>query len=171
MSYSFITISGIKLISSNGTTPNTNLPGQGGDIIFDNFHYIAYNLANTRRAAEIVVVDSAVDLSVGTGKAYFYVPSVLNGKRLVTVNAIVITEGSEGTSDIQISKIRAGNSSYMLSTKITIDSGETSSSSANTPAVIDVENSDVITGDILRIDIDAVSVTPPKGLIVTMEFE
>lgn len=46
MSYSFITVSGIRLVSSDGSTADTNLPGSGGDAIFDNFHYIAYNLAN-----------------------------------------------------------------------------------------------------------------------------
>jgi len=37
-------------------------------------------------------------------------------------------------------------------------------------AVIDNSNDDVASWDILRIDVDAVSTTAPKGLIVTMEF-
>jgi hypothetical protein len=58
----------------------------------------------------------------------------------------------------------------MLSTKLTIDSGETGSDTAATPAVINTSYDDVATNDLLRIDIDAISTTAPKGLIVTLEF-
>ena len=58
----------------------------------------------------------------------------------------------------------------MLSTKITIDSGETGSDTAATAAVIDTSNDDVASWDVLRIDVDAVSTTAAKGLIVTLEF-
>jgi hypothetical protein len=58
----------------------------------------------------------------------------------------------------------------MLSTVITIDSGETGSDTGATAAVIDTGNDDVITNDLLRIDVDAISTTAPKGLIITLEF-
>lgn len=50
----------------------------------------------------------------------------------------------------------------MLSTAMTIDSAETSTSTAATPPVIDTANDDVATGDVIRIDIDAISTTAPK---------
>lgn len=171
MSYSTITVSGIKLVSSNGSTVDTSLLGDGGDFINDNFNYIANNLANTRRSVELIVIDFTTDLAIGDGKSYFYVPSILNGKNLVTINALVITAGTTNTTDIQMARIRAGSPVDMLSTKVTIDSTETSSSTAATLAVINTSNDDIQTGDILRVDIDAISSTAPKGLIVTMEFE
>jgi hypothetical protein len=59
----------------------------------------------------------------------------------------------------------------MLSTVITIDSGETDTSTAAAAAVIDTANDDVATGDRIRIDIDAVSSTPAKGLYCELIFQ
>jgi hypothetical protein len=59
----------------------------------------------------------------------------------------------------------------MLTTKITIDSTETGSDTAATPAVIDTANDDVATNDVIRIDVDAISTTAAKGLIVTLTFK
>jgi hypothetical protein len=43
----------------------------------------------------------------------------------------------------------------VLSTRLTIDSGETDSSTAAAPAVINTSNDDVATGDQFAIDVDA----------------
>ena len=58
----------------------------------------------------------------------------------------------------------------MLSTKLTIDSGEVGSDSAATSYVIDTTKDDVATNDCIAIDIDQVSTTPPKGLIIRLGF-
>jgi len=58
----------------------------------------------------------------------------------------------------------------MLSTVITIDSNETGSDTAATPAVIDTANDDVAENDLIRIDVDAKSTTAPEGLIVSCDF-
>ena len=58
----------------------------------------------------------------------------------------------------------------MLSTKITIDSGETGSDTAATAAVIDTANDDVATNDVIRLDVDAISTTPAQWLIITLQF-
>jgi hypothetical protein len=58
----------------------------------------------------------------------------------------------------------------MLSTKLTIDSGETGSDTAAAAAVINTSNDHVNTNDMLRIDIDAVHTTAAQGLIVTLGF-
>ena len=86
---------------------------------------------------------------------------------LVEVEAFVVTAGTTGTTDIQIANVTQGVD--ILSTKLTIDSGETNSSSA-VAAVIDTANDDVATGDVLRVDIDAVSTTPAEGLVVILYF-
>jgi hypothetical protein len=118
---------------------------------------------------EPVVVDFATDLTTGDGKFYMHVPPAFNGMNLMYVHAKVITAGTTGTLDIQIANVT--QAADMLTTKLTVDSGETGSDTAATPAVIDTANDDVATNDQLRIDIDAIPTTAPKGLIVTLGFQ
>lgn len=118
----------------------------------------------------IMVFDDGQDVVTGdgAGDVFWRVPAVLNGYNLVAVAACVHTAGATGTTDIQIHNIT--QAADMLTTKLTIDSGETDSKDA-TPAVIDTSNDDVATGDKLRFDVDAVSTTKPKGLLVELTFQ
>ena len=121
-----------------------------------------------------VVVQLAVSdpngaaLTTGDGKAYFRVPSTLNGYNLIEVAAQVSTVSSSGLPTIQIRNVT--DSVDMLSTKITIDASEKDSSTAATPAVIDTSVDDVATADQLAIDVD-VAGTGTKGLLVEMHFQ
>jgi hypothetical protein len=117
----------------------------------------------------IQVMDVNSNTGIGDGKAFFRIPEELNGMNLTGVNASVFTAGTTNTTDIQIRN--KTDSQDMLSTKITIDSTETDTSTAATPAVIDGAHDDVVTGDIIEIDIDAISTTPAKGLFVELRFE
>lgn len=128
---------------------------------------LAGSYAGTK-AVQVVAFDFTTDVAVGDGAAYLRVPSSLNGMNLVAVAARVITAGTTGTTDIQIANVT--QAADMLTTKITIDSTETDSSTAATAAVIDANNDDVATGDLLRVDVDATATTKAKGLIVSMEF-
>lgn len=117
---------------------------------------------------ELPVGNSVLNLATGDGQAFFRVPDTMNGMNLTGVAAAVYTAGTTGTLDVQIrNKTQTAD---MLTTKITIDSGETDTSTA-TPAVIDTGNDDVATGDVIAIDIDAVHTTPAKGLVIQMKFE
>lgn len=118
----------------------------------------------------IIVFNDATDCSTGdgAGDVWFRVPSILNGWDLVGVAACCQTAGTTGTMDIQVHNVT--QAADMLTTKITIDSGETDSSTAATPAVIDTNNDDVATGDQIRIDVDAVHTTAAKGLLVELQF-
>jgi hypothetical protein len=107
-------------------------------------------------------------ITTGDGKAYYRVPSALNGMNLVSVAAALTTVSSSGIPTIQIANVT--DSVDMLSTKLTIDASETDSSTAATPAVIDGAHDDVATADLLRIDID-VAGTGAKGLMVEMQFQ
>jgi len=120
------------------------------------------------KAVQIVVFDFTTDTATGDGKAYFRVPPSMGGMDLVSVAAHVITAGTTNTTDVQIHNLT--QAADMLTTKLTIDSAELDTSTAATPAVIDGGNDDVASGDILRIDVDAVSTTAAKGLMVSMEF-
>jgi len=120
------------------------------------------------RAVQFVVFDFATATATGDGKFYFHVPSTLNGMDLVEVHAEVITAGTTNTTDIQLHNVTAA--ADILSTKLTIDSGETGSDTALTAAVINTSEDDVATNDLLRVDVDQVSTTPANGLIITLTF-
>jgi len=122
-----------------------------------------------RKAIQITCFDYTANTTTGDGKGYFVVPEEMNGMNLVRVHARVITAGTTNTTDIQIANVT--DSQDMLSTKITIDSTETGSDSAATAPVINATYDDVATNDLLRIDVDAISTTAAKGLIVTLEFQ
>ncbi|MFA6897252.1 MAG: hypothetical protein WCQ96_03130 [Patescibacteria group bacterium] len=121
------------------------------------------------RYVQMILFDFATDIATGDGKGYFVVPAGLNGMNLISVHAKVVTAGTTNTTDIQINNVT--DNVDILSTKITIDSGETGSDTAATAAVIDATKDDVATNDVLRIDVDAASTTKPKGLIVTLGFQ
>lgn len=121
-----------------------------------------------QKALSLYVVDATTDLATGDGKIYFVIPSYLNNLILKRIHGRVITAGTTGTTDIQIANVT--DSVDVLSTKLTIDSGETGSDTAATPAVINTSNDDAATNDLWRVDIDAVSTTAPQGLIITLEF-
>ncbi len=120
------------------------------------------------KAVSVYVVAAGTATAVGDGKAYFNIPSSAAGMDLVEVHAHVITAGTTGTTDIQIHNLTSAVD--MLSTKLTVDSAETSSSTAATAAVINGANDDVIANELIRIDIDAISTTPAQGLVVTLVF-
>lgn len=119
----------------------------------------------------ILVFDDSQDCAVadGAGDVFWRVPSKLDGWTLSGVAAQVQTAGTTGTLDVQIHNVT--DAADMLSTKITIDTGETDSSTAATPAVINAAADDVATGDSIRIDVDAVHTTPAKGLLVELTFQ
>lgn len=120
------------------------------------------------KSLSIEVFGGTSNVVTGDGKAYFTIPSHLNGAVIDAVHARVVTAGTTNTTDIQIANVT--DSVDVLSTKLTIDSGETGSDTAATPAVINTSNDDVATNDLFRIDVDAVSSTAPKGLVVRIEF-
>lgn len=120
------------------------------------------------RVQQLVVFAPATDIATGDGKAYFIVPDEMTGMDLVRIAATAMTAGTTDSTTIQIANVT--DSQDMLSTVMSIESGETSTRTSASPGVIDPDHDDVATGDVLRIDVDAVSDTPPKGLIVEMAF-
>jgi hypothetical protein len=122
------------------------------------------------RYVQMVVVDFTADIAEGNGKFYLHIPAGLNGMDLVEVHAKVITVGSGSTVDIMIHNLT--DTTDMLSTSLTIDDGELDSKDAGTAAVINSGEDDVVTNDVLRIDVDGNGgdTTVAKGLIVTLGF-
>ena len=122
------------------------------------------------RYVQCVVFDFATDIEEGNGKFYLHIPAGLNGMDLVEVHSRIITAGNGSTIDVQIHNLT--DTSDMLSTSLTIDDGETGSESAGTAAVINASEDDVVTNDIIRIDVDGNGgdTTVAKGLIITLGF-
>nr|AKH46103.1 hypothetical protein [uncultured marine virus] len=116
------------------------------------------------RFFQVFCFDSATDVSIGDGRAYFQVPAKWNGDIISVANATVLTAGATGSTTIQLYNVT--QSVDVLSTPITISDTDTTGS-----GVVNAANDDVTTGDILRVDIDTVTTTEPKGLIVNFELE
>lgn len=121
-----------------------------------------------KRSISLQIFDAVEEVTTGDGKAYFTIPEELNGANLSAVHARVITAGTTGTTDIQIRNVT--DTADMLSTKLTIDSGETGSDTAAAAAVINTSTDDVATNDLIAIDVDATATTKAKGLVVRLQF-
>jgi len=121
------------------------------------------------KSVQIVVFDYTTDTATGDGAAYFFIPQIWVGTwDLTAANAQVITAGTTNTIDVQFHNVT--QTADMLTTKLTIDSAETSSTTAAAAAVIDTANDDVAADDLIRIDVDAIHTTAAKGLIISLEF-
>ena len=108
---------------------------------------------------------------VGDGIARTVVPNALNLLNLFAINAHIFTVGSGGSKvTVQLHNETSGLD--VLSTPVTIDVGESDSITAAVPPVINSSGTTnrVSEGDVLRIDVDAVS-TGAKGLEVRMTYK
>jgi len=119
----------------------------------------------------ILVFDDSQDVTTGNGAGdvFFRIPSKFNGWDLVEVAAQVQTAGTTGNLDIMVYNV--SQTSDFLSTAMRIETGETDTITSAQPGTIDTGNDDVTTGDSIRIDIDAVQTTAPKGLYVELTFK
>jgi hypothetical protein len=107
---------------------------------------------------QLACSDLTTDLTAGTNKGYFRAPK---GFTLTAVRASLLTVSSSGTPTVDINV----NGSTILSTKLTIDANEKTSTTAATPAVI---SSATIADDAeITIDLD-VAGTGARGLVVTL---
>lgn len=111
----------------------------------------------------------ATALAVADGVGLFPIDATLSGKRLVDVSVRALTPSSSGAVQVMLRRWRGGTSLDMLSTPVTLDSGEYSSTTALTPFVIDAAAEDVITDDFVFVDIDAAG-TGVLGLSVTTTY-
>jgi len=119
------------------------------------------------RTVIIKCVADTIAPTTGDGITHFVTPSTMDGKNLFSAQAHVYTDGTASTiTNVQINNSTTTND--MLSTPITIDLNESDSSTAATPSVVGGNNT-VSTGDVIRIDVDAVA-TDTKGLEVRMVF-
>lgn len=166
-----ITASAVNEVTVTNAATNTppTISATGGDTNID-LKLIGKGSGTVKKpvSVSIQIAAGTTDLTTGDGKFYFVIPPELNGMVLSGVFARVVTAGTTGTTDIQFHNVT--DAVDILSTKLTIDSAETSSATAATAAVINTSNDDMATDDLIRVDIDAVSSTAPKGLILRLTF-
>lgn len=109
-------------------------------------------------------------VAAGDDARRFVVTDDLGGTYLRSAHATVTTVGSSATT-VQIHNLT--NTDDILSTVITIDSGDTNSYDSASPHVVDDSGSPQINyitrGDVLRIDVDSAG-TGAKGLEALLEF-
>jgi hypothetical protein len=117
------------------------------------------------RIVEIPLFQSDTAVATGNGKDGILITAELNGMNLSSSIAGVHDKGITGTTEIQLRRRRAGADVDMLSTKITIGDEFFASD-----GVIDTDNDDLQTGDMIYVDVDLVhSGTPPNGLTVAIQ--
>lgn len=118
----------------------------------------------------VVLQPIADDLAhaVGDGKQYFPTPEWIAGWNLVDVRTRIITAGTTNLFSVQIHNLT--QAADMLSTVCSIDSTELLSDTAATPVVVDGAQDDITSGDLLRIDFDAIHTTAGKGCYVELVF-
>jgi len=122
--------------------------------------------AFSERTLVVKCVADTIGPSVGNGITHVTIPSTLDGKNLQSAQAHVYTAGTGSTTTVQLHNLTDGQD--MLSTAITIDSGEKDSSTAATPSVVGSYGG-VSTADVIRIDVDVVA-TNTLGLEIRMVF-
>lgn len=118
----------------------------------------------------LIGIERATDVATGDGKADFLVPAGMAGMNVVyALGAHITKNGSSGTTDIQLARVRAGSAVDILTNKLKIDFNEQDSTTAATAYTINTSNDDLAEGDLIRLDIDAIpGGTAPKGLIVVV---
>jgi hypothetical protein len=111
-----------------------------------------------------VQLNADVALITGDDKGRFFIPPGLNGWNITYVGA-VRASGGTGVPTFQLRNVT--DAVDVLSTKVTIDSGETYSGSAATPPVIDTSKDDVATGDIFAVDVDVAGTNSLNCIFMT----
>lgn len=111
----------------------------------------------------IPVFDATANVTTGDGKAYVTIPSALNGMDIFSVKARPVGAGATNDTVVQLYNVTDGVD--ILSVGATIPSG----SNAAASGTVNTSNDSLATDDLLRVDVDAVSSTPPQGLQVIVE--
>lgn len=96
------------------------------------------------------LLNKDIALTVGDDAARFRIPNAINGWNIIS--AAASRKSGTGVPAFQIRNVT--DAVDVLSTKITIDSGETDASTAAVPPVINTANDDVATADQFAIDVD-----------------
>jgi hypothetical protein len=123
-------------------------------------HRQAVGLNSGRRVIQVACSDETTPLTTGVNKIRFRAPHAMTLLAVRASLSIVQSSGSILTVDIN------KNGTTILSTKLTIDNSEFTSTTAATPAVISVPS--IADDDDITVDIDQVGDGTACGLKVTL---
>jgi len=112
-----------------------------------------------------ILLNTDIPLLAGDDQYRFRIPAWMNNWRLYSVAAARKGGSSGAALNIQVRNVSLA--ANMLSTALTVDSGETDSTTAATAAVIDAANDDVLTSHQIAIDVD---VPGTNSLLVQVEL-
>ena len=121
-----------------------------------------------KKYLHIKVVDDATVLTTGDGKFIFRLPNDFAGMNLVAVEMFVTTVSSSGLPTVQLRNIT--QAADILTTKITIDSGELDSNDASAAVSINTSEDDYTSADQIAVDVD-ISGTGAKGLGLLLTYQ
>lgn len=130
-----------------------------------NKYFVTNPVPPTDSIIEIIVLEQATAPTIADGVLSFFIPNAYSGKKIKDAQACVNTPSTSGLPSVALYNVR--KTADILSTNITIDINEQTSYTAATPSVVDATNNDLLTGDEIRIDVDAIG-TNTKGLIVIL---
>jgi len=155
------------LLSNLNSTNYTHLTAVNALDLTDGGETSLHRHTNGNTGVCFTVFNATTSVGVSIGVSAFTVPAIINGWNLTDVTASVYEKGVTGTTDVQIRRRRNGIDADMLSTKITIGDEFFADDE-----IVDTAHDDVVTGDQIYIDVDAVhSGTAPKGLSVSLSFQ
>ena len=118
------------------------------------------------RSLTVACSDETTALTTGAGKATFRMPQAAT---ITAVRASVTTAPAGDVLTVDINK--ATGPASLLSTKLTIDAGEKTSTTAATAAILDTNENGVVDDEEITIDIDTIgSSTAGAGLKVTIYY-
>lgn len=158
-----VAVEGNNIVTANNSASASDINTGTSTTKFNTPDALAGSYAGTK-SLSVQVFDGTTDVATGDGKAYITIPEALNGMNLVRAQATVVTAGTTNATTVMIHN--KTDTQDMLSGAISIASGGT----VGTVGTINTSYDDVATNDILRIDVDSVSTTAPKGLMVVLEF-
>jgi len=116
-----------------------------------------------------IVIGSGSTVATGSGKTFFPVPKSLSGFLLFDAQMEVMVAGTTNVTSLQVRNLNQA-SCKMFTTVISIDSAETSSTTAATPFVVNGSCKSVGGGERLAIDVPGVSTTVPKVVTLILYF-
>jgi hypothetical protein len=140
------------------------------------------NTIKTLKAVQLQPFDPSENTATTVAtdnRGWFRVPAALNTHKVIGVEANVSTPGTTGVITVQVVRCAATGSGNpcsgvvdnILSTAMTIDSGENSTSTAATPAVVDATKNTLSTGQMLAVVVTGIHTTPAKGLLVNLDIQ
>lgn len=145
---------------------NIQVPASGSLItwLYDNVQAIIRRINNNNQTDyQLSCSDLTTALSTGTSVGYFRVNKACQIK---AIRASLLTASTSGAVTVDVNV----NGSTVLSTKLTIDQDEKTSTTAATPYVITYGATSLKDDDEVTIDIDGAG-TGAKGLIVSILVE